>query len=115
MLRPSRQRRNVEVPSTESPRARRQAIRELVRTTAIATQEQLRGLLADQGFRKIALCAHGEETPEGGPIGRVFCVDASQVDPKTLKPKLVWEYQKSQRFGLSSPAETGAIVCPGEE
>ena len=35
---------------SSSPRIRRQAIRELVRTTAVATQEQLRGLLAERGF-----------------------------------------------------------------
>ena len=69
----------------------------------------------------LVVCAHGEENPEGGPIGRVFCVDASQVDPKTQKPKLVWEYRGAQRFGLGSPAladgrfympdDTGDLYC----
>ena len=30
-------------------------------------------------------------TPKAAPIGRVICVDASQVDPETKKPKLVWD------------------------
>ncbi len=51
--------------------------------------------------------AHGEENPEGGTIGRVVCVDASQVDAKTKKPKLVWEYRKGSRFGLSHPTIAG--------
>jgi outer membrane protein assembly factor BamB len=50
----------------------------------------------------LVYAAHGEENPEGGPIGRVVCVDASQV--KAGKPKLVWEYRRSNRFGLSHPA-----------
>ena len=51
--------------------------------------------------------AHGEENPEGAPIGRVVCVDAAQVDTKTKKPKLVWEYRRGSRFGLSHPAVAG--------
>lgn len=64
-------------------------------------------------------CAHGEPNPEGGPEGRVICVDASKVTDK--KPKLVWEYKKSKRCGLGSPAladgrlyvpeDGGALLC----
>lgn len=57
--------------------------------------------------------AHGEENPEGGPIGRVVCVDASQV--KQGKPKLVWEYRRSNRFGLSHPAiADGRLYVPDD-
>jgi hypothetical protein len=66
-------------------------------------------------------CNHGEENPEGGPIGRVICVDASQIDPKTKTPKLVWEFKKAKRFGLASgaladgrlylPDDTGELFC----
>ncbi|QEL16975.1 PQQ-like beta-propeller repeat protein [Limnoglobus roseus] len=63
----------------------------------------------------LVYCAHGEENPEGGPIGRVVCVDGSQIDPKTLKPKLVWEYRRSNRFGLSSPAfADGKLYIPDD-
>src|SRR5207244_2177773 len=41
--------------------------------------------------------SHGEENPEGGPLGRVICLDASQVSEKK-EPKLVWEYRKANRF-----------------
>src|SRR5262245_42891449 len=41
----------------------------------------------------LVFCSHGEENPEGGPLGRVICVDASQIDPKTKRPKLVWEHR----------------------
>ena len=59
--------------------------------------------------------AHGDENPEGGSIGRVICVDASQVDPKTKKPKLVWEYRRSNRFGLSHPAVAdGRLYIPDD-
>ena len=74
--------------------------------------------VADKNF---VYGAHGEENFGDGSYGRVVCVDASQIDPKTLKPKLVWEYKKSQRFGLSSPAladgrlympdDTGELSC----
>lgn len=58
---------------------------------------------------------HGEENPEGGPIGRVVCLDASQVDPKTKTPKLVWEYRRSNRFGLASPAiADGRLYVPDD-
>jgi outer membrane protein assembly factor BamB len=69
----------------------------------------------------LVYCSHGEENPEGGPIGRVICVDASQIDPMTKKPKLVWEFQKAIRFGLASgaladgklylPDDTGELFC----
>lgn len=60
--------------------------------------------------------SHGEENPEGGAIGRVICLDASQVDPKTLQPKLVWENKKlAKRFGLSSPAlADGRLYMPDD-
>jgi outer membrane protein assembly factor BamB len=57
--------------------------------------------------------AHGEENPEGGAIGRVVCVDASQV--KDGKPKLVWEYRRSNRFGLAHPAiADGRLYIPDD-
>jgi len=66
-------------------------------------------------------CHHGEENPEGGPIGRVICVDGSQIDPKTKSPKLVWQFNKAKRFGLASgavaegrlylPDDTGELFC----
>ena len=57
--------------------------------------------------------AHGEENPEGGAIGRVVCVDASQVTKG--KPKLVWEYRRSNRFGLSHPAiADGRLYVPDD-
>jgi outer membrane protein assembly factor BamB len=69
----------------------------------------------------LVYCNHGEENPEGGPIGRVICVDASQVDPKTKSPKLVWEFNKAKRFGLASgalhegrfylPDDSGELFC----
>lgn len=73
----------------------------------------------------IYIC-HGEENPEGGPIGRVICVDGSQVDPKTLQPKLVWDTYKrpmkknrnqplATRFGLASPAlAEGKLYVPDD-
>jgi outer membrane protein assembly factor BamB len=69
----------------------------------------------------LVYCNHGEENPEGGPIGRAICVDASQIDPKTKQPKLVWEYRQSNRFGLASgaladgrlylPDDSGELFC----
>lgn len=66
-------------------------------------------------------CNHGEENPEGGAIGRVICVDGSQLDAKTKAPKLVWEYRRSNRFGLASgaladgklylPDDSGELFC----
>ncbi|HKB02599.1 MAG TPA: PQQ-binding-like beta-propeller repeat protein [Gemmataceae bacterium] len=54
------------------------------------------------------LCAHGEENPEGGDIGRVICVDASKV--KNQKPELVWQFRDGSRFGLASPATDGKYL-----
>lgn len=60
-------------------------------------------------------CHHGEENPEGGPIGRVICIDASKLDPKTKAPKLVWEYRKANRFGLASGAlANGRLYVPDD-
>jgi outer membrane protein assembly factor BamB len=71
-------------------------------------------------------CSHGEENPEGNPIGRLICVDGSQVDPMTKKPKLVWDsFRKpykanknqplANRFGLASPAlANGLIYVPDD-
>jgi outer membrane protein assembly factor BamB len=80
----------------------------------------------------LVYCAHGEENPEGAPIGRVVCLDGSQVDPKTKRPKVVWDtFRKpykanrgqplANRFGLASPAladgllyvpdDTGELFC----
>lgn len=74
----------------------------------------------------LVFCSHGEENPEGGPIGRVICVDASQIDPKTKTPKVVWDsygrkYAKNRnqplaaRFGLASPAlAEGKLYVPDD-
>jgi outer membrane protein assembly factor BamB len=63
----------------------------------------------------LVYCHHGEENPEGGPIGRVICVDASQIDPKTKAPKLVWEFNKAKRFGLASGAiSEGRLYLPDD-
>jgi outer membrane protein assembly factor BamB len=80
----------------------------------------------------LVYCSHGEENPEGNPIGRVICVDGSQIDPILKKPKLVWDsYRRpykanrnqplANRFGLASPAlangllyvpdDTGELFC----
>jgi outer membrane protein assembly factor BamB len=77
-------------------------------------------------------CSHGEENPEGGPIGRIVCLDGSQLDPQTKKPKVVWDTYKrkykanrnrelANRFGLASmaladgllyaPDDTGELFC----
>ncbi len=63
----------------------------------------------------LVYAAHGEENPDSPTIGRIICVDASQIDPKTKKPKLVWEYQRSQRFGLSSPAIADGVLYMPED
>ena len=64
----------------------------------------------------LVFACHGEENPEGGPIGRAVCLDASKVDPKTKKPMLVWENKKlSKRFGLASPAlADGRLYVPDD-
>lgn len=54
------------------------------------------------------LCAHGEENPEGGEIGRVVCVDGSKV--KNGRPELVWQFRDGTRFGLASPATDGKLL-----
>lgn len=64
--------------------------------------------------------SHGEENITGGAIGKVICLDASQVNPKTKQPKVVWETKRIQiatgssrqgvRFGLSSPALADGIL-----
>lgn len=69
----------------------------------------------------LIFCSHGEESPGGGPIGRAFCLDAGQIDPKTNAPKVVWDFRRGNRFGLSSPAladgrfyapdDTGELFC----
>jgi outer membrane protein assembly factor BamB len=62
---------------------------------------------------------HGEENPEGSPIGRVVCLDAGKVVNK--KPKVVWDsfrrkYKENngamlaKRFGLASPALADGIL-----
>jgi outer membrane protein assembly factor BamB len=57
--------------------------------------------------------AHGDENPEGGPYGRIVCLDASQPD-KDGKPKKVWEF-KGVRFGLASMAlAEGKLYAPDD-
>jgi len=59
--------------------------------------------------------AHGEENPEGAKagVGRVVCVDASQV--VNGKPKLVWEFRAGVRFGLASLAlGDGKLYVPDD-
>ncbi len=63
----------------------------------------------------LVYCSHGEENPGGGIIGKVICLDAGQLDPVTKKPKLVWEYSKGQRFGLSSPALADGVLYVPED
>ena len=63
---------------------------------------------------KLYFC-HGEENPGGGTLGRVICLDVAEVDPKTLAPKVVWEYRRSNRFGLASPAlADGLLYVPDD-
>jgi outer membrane protein assembly factor BamB len=74
----------------------------------------------------LVFCSHGEENPEGAPIGRVICVDASQVDPETKKPKVVWDtfrrkykanrdQELANRFGLASAAlADGLLYVPDD-
>ena len=73
----------------------------------------------------IYIC-HGEENPEGAPIGRVICVDGSQIDPVKKEPKVVWDtFRKpmaknrnqplATRFGLASPAlAEGKLYIPDD-
>jgi hypothetical protein len=62
----------------------------------------------------LVYCSSGEDNPEGGPTGRIICVDASQVDPKTKTPKLVWE-KKGRKCGLSSGAVTNGMFYMPED
>jgi hypothetical protein len=80
----------------------------------------------------LVFCHHGEENPEGAPLGRAICVDGSQVDPATKRPKVVWDtfrrpYKANRnqplanRMGLASaaladgllyiPDDTGELLC----
>jgi outer membrane protein assembly factor BamB len=62
----------------------------------------------------LVYAAHGDENPEGGPYGRIVCLDASKLD-KEGKPTLVWEFKKSVRFGLASPAlADGLLYAPDD-
>jgi outer membrane protein assembly factor BamB len=57
--------------------------------------------------------SHGEENPGGGGIGKVLCLDASQVNAG--RPKLVWEYSRGIRFGLASLAiDDGRLYVPDD-
>jgi len=57
---------------------------------------------------------HGDENPEGGPYGRLICLDASKID-KNGKPTVVWDFKKSIRFGLASPAiADGRVYAPDD-
>ncbi len=57
--------------------------------------------------------SHGEENPEGGGIGRVVCLDGSQVTAG--KPKLVWQFNRGIRFGLASLAlAEGRLYVPDD-
>lgn len=74
----------------------------------------------------LVYCNHGEENLEGQPIGRIICLDGSQIDPKTKKPKLVWDsYRRvykanknqylATRFGLASAAlADGRLYVPDD-
>jgi outer membrane protein assembly factor BamB len=55
---------------------------------------------------------HGEENPGGGSLGRLACLDMSQVTAG--KPKVVFDLKNlSRRFGLASPAlHDGKLYVP---
>lgn len=95
----------------------------------VRTGEKVWGLTFSRGIvngspivsGNLVFCSHGEENPEGAPIGRVICVDASQVDPETKKPKVVWDtfrrkykanrdQELANRFGLASAALANALL-----
>ncbi len=71
-------------------------------------------------------CNHGESNIDGAPVGRVFCVDAGEVDPATKQPKMIWDSFRrnykvnrgqplSERFGLASAAlADGLLYCPSD-
>ncbi|MBY0456288.1 MAG: PQQ-binding-like beta-propeller repeat protein, partial [Gemmataceae bacterium] len=63
----------------------------------------------------LVYCSHGEENPGGGPLGKVVCLDAGQIDPATKAPKLVWEFKDGKRFGLSSPALADGVLYVPED
>ena len=57
--------------------------------------------------------SHGEENPEGGPLGRIICLDMSKITD--MKPTLVWEKIFGKRFGLASPAlADGRLYVPDD-
>ncbi len=68
--------------------------------------------------------AHGDENPQGGPIGRVVCLDATKI--KNKQPEKVWDTYKrkyevsggnflAKRFGLASPAlADGMLFMPDD-
>ncbi|MCE9568180.1 MAG: PQQ-binding-like beta-propeller repeat protein [Planctomycetes bacterium] len=62
----------------------------------------------------LVYATHGDENPDGGPYGRLICLDASKID-KNGKPTVVWDFRKSIRFGLASPAiADGRIYAPDD-
>jgi outer membrane protein assembly factor BamB len=72
----------------------------------------------------LVYCAHGE-TNASGQLGGVVCLDGATMDPAhkgpVPRPKKVWEFTRSTRFGLSSlgyadgrvymPSDTGEMFC----
>jgi len=99
LLRHSRSRGRSKASVIDSPRERRRAIRDLVRTTAVETQEQLRGLLAEKGFevtqgtlsRDLArLGARHVTRPDGGTVYELEEARVpAPVDPVVALPGLV--------------------------
>jgi len=57
---------------------------------------------------------HGDDNPEGGAYGRIICLDASKLD-KNGRPALVWEFRKSVRFGLTSPAIADGLLYAADD
>ena len=56
---------------------------------------------------------HGEENPEGGPLGRIICLDMAKMTND--KPTLVWEKIYGKRYGLASPAlADGRLYVPDD-
>jgi outer membrane protein assembly factor BamB len=63
--------------------------------------------------------AHGESSLAGGQLGGVVCLDGSKMDPAHKgpipRPKKVWEYSRSTRFGLSSLGYAdGRVYMPND-
>src|SRR5207302_187725 len=57
---------------------------------------------------------HGEESPDNNELGRVICLDASQIDKG--QPKLVWK-KDGLKARYASPAldlENGRLYIPDE-